>query len=218
MDALDPATEWRRLSELYGRLSDGELLGLARQKSELTDVAQEALNSEISQRKLKVQPEAPAPSPVPETPPDSPYADDRRLVEIATVWSLADALQLQRLLDVAGIPFFMGPEKATGVDSVTSNFANGVSVQVMNIGVPWARQALQNYTPENEPEEEEDNEQQGEPDEHPVRCPKCHSTEVILDDLVSEPSDVPTDSAPQFEWTCDSCGHRWKDDGIVRED
>src|SRR5450432_2064346 len=104
MDPLDPATEWRRLSGLYGRMSDGELVALARQKSELTDVAHEALNTEISQRKLNVQPETPPAPSEPETPSDSPYDDDRRLVEIATVWSLADALQVQRLLDVAGIP------------------------------------------------------------------------------------------------------------------
>jgi hypothetical protein len=39
-------------------------------------------------------------------------------VEICTVWSLSDGLQLQTLLDRAGIPFFMGPEKATGVEAV----------------------------------------------------------------------------------------------------
>jgi hypothetical protein len=37
-------------------------------------------------------------------------------VEICTVWSLSDALQLQTLLDRAGIPFFMGPEKATAME------------------------------------------------------------------------------------------------------
>jgi len=49
-----------------------------------------------------------------------PYAEDRELFEICAVWSLRDALQVQSMLDVAGIPFFMGEEKATGVDSVTS--------------------------------------------------------------------------------------------------
>ena len=102
MDPLDPATEWRRLSELYGRMSDGELVALARQKSELTDVAQEALNSEISQRKLSLRLEVPPAPSVPELR-LTPYDDDRRLVR-SLLWSLADALQLQRLLDVAGIP------------------------------------------------------------------------------------------------------------------
>jgi len=59
MATLDPATEWRRLSEVYGQMDEGELLALARLKSELTDVAREALANEIRQRRLTVQPEAP---------------------------------------------------------------------------------------------------------------------------------------------------------------
>ena len=211
---VDPATEWRRLSEFYGRMSDGELLALARKQSELTDVAQGALANEMSFRKLKLGPEKPnVPPPRPERPLDPAYDEDRKLVEIRTVWSLADALQVQQLLDRAGIPFFMGPEMATGVDAVTSNFVNGVSVKIMNIGVPWAQQALQYYEPENEPEAEKEEEV----GDVAVRCPKCHSTEVVFDSLHGEAPASEKDSAQQFEWSCDDCGHRWKDDGIVRE-
>lgn len=222
MATLDPTSEWRRLTESYGRMCDDELLDLTRQKSELTDVAQEALANEICQRKLKPPPEevsaparvAPVPPPQPDSS-DSPsaYDEDRKLVDIRTVWSLADALQLQQLLDQAGIPFFMGPEKASGVDSVTSNFANGVDVQIMSVGVPWAQVALQNYAPVNEPApyHEEENV------EHPVSCPKCHSTEVVFDSLVGAQPHSENDPAQQFEWTCDACGYRWTDDGVVKE-
>jgi len=57
MSTLDPTTEWRRLSELYRQMSDGELLALARKKHELTEVAQGSLANEISQRRLKEEPE-----------------------------------------------------------------------------------------------------------------------------------------------------------------
>ena len=134
------------------------------------------------------------------------------MVEIRTVWSLSDAVKLQQLLDGAGIPFFMGPEKATSVDMVTSNFANGVGVSIMNIGLPWANQVLQNYFPKNEPERERDEEIK----ESFVRCPKCHSAEVVFDELIGEPPTKEEDSPLQYEWTCDSCGHKWEDDGIVR--
>jgi len=145
MQTLDPAGEWLRLSEYYRQLSDDELVGLARQTSELTDVAQQALAQEIANRRLNIPPEESAAPRSPEPHPDSvedggsPYTEDRELVDICTVWSLADALKLQRLLDTAGIPFYIGPEKAAGVDAVTSNFANGLSVQIMQVGVPWAR-------------------------------------------------------------------------------
>jgi len=193
-------------------MDDGELLALARTKSELTEVAQGALGDEIRQRRLKVEPEAaPAPPPIPETPTDSPYYEDRQLVEIATVWSLADALQLQRLLDQAAIPFFMGKEKATAVDAATSNFADGVGVSVMSVGSPWARQALQYYEPLNEPKPTPEEEL----GEVAVRCPKCHSEDVIFDELVGEPATTEKDYPQQFEWTCGACGYRWKDDGVV---
>src|SRR2546427_12119588 len=133
METLDPATEWLRLSERYRQMSDDELLALSRQISEMTEVAQQVLAQEISQRKLKLEPDNEEPNEVPneeppappgldtpnlEPPPDAtdapdPYAKDRELVEIRSVWSLSDALQLQTLLDDAGIPFFMGAEKAT---------------------------------------------------------------------------------------------------------
>ena len=53
-------------------------------------------------------------------------------------------------------------------------------------------------------------------DELPVRCPKCHSTEVIFEGQTS--AVVATDATSQkYQWTCDACGHQWEDDGIVRE-
>jgi DNA-directed RNA polymerase subunit M/transcription elongation factor TFIIS len=212
MESLNPATEWLRLSEHYRQISDDELLGLARQDSELTEVAQQALKDEIHQRRLKLEPEKAPPQPEPQT--DSSYAEERELVEVCSVWSLADALQLQTLLDGAGIPFFMGPEKATGVDAVTSNFVNGVSVQVMRIGLPWARQALQHYMPANQPEPK----QQEEPGDFAVRCPKCSSEEVIFESLTTQPATTTDSPSPKFEWTCDSCGHQWEDDGVEKEE
>ena len=217
MEALDPAAEWLRLSEHYRQMSDNELLALARRNSDLTEVAQQTLANEISQRRLKLQPEEP-PAPLPtEPPPDSSstnadsYDEDRELVEICVVWSLSDALQVQTLLDRAGIPFFMGPEKATGVDAVTSNFVNGASVKIMQIGVPWARQAMLNYTPANEPRPKE------ELSELPIYCPKCHSTEVVFERLTTEPTTATDNSSAKFEWTCDLCGHHWEDEGLLEE-
>ena len=220
MQTLDPAGEWLRLSEHYRQLSDDELVGLARQTSELTDVAQQALVQEIANRRLKLPPEESAPPRSPEPQPDSaedgdsPYAEDHKLVVIRTVWSLADALKLQRLLDTAGIPFYMGPEKAAGVDAVTSNFANGLSVQIMQVGVPWARQALQQYFPADEPPQEKADES----DNLAIHCPKCHSTEVVFEDLEQGPGNSEGKPSSKFKWTCDSCGHEWEDDGLVTEE
>ena len=232
METLNPAAEWMRLSEHYRQLTDDELLALGRQISEMTELAQQILRQEMSQRKLKLEPNEPAEEPTegqfeasapasqsidgvsdPDTAsaPDI-YAQDRELVEICTVWSQSDALQVQRLLDTAGIPFFMGKEKATGVDAVTSNFAGGVTVQVMRIGLPWAGQALQHYTPTNDPDKGKNEEL----DDAEIRCPKCRSTEVVLDHLVTESADGTEKSSSKYEWTCDSCGYHWQDEGIAK--
>jgi hypothetical protein len=71
--------------------------------------ATQALEGEISRPGLQVPREEPRAPQKPEPPPDFLYAEDRELVEICTVWSLSDALQLQTLLDRAAIPVFMAP-------------------------------------------------------------------------------------------------------------
>src|ERR1019366_4337749 len=164
MGTFDPAAaEFLRISERYRQMSDGELLVLMPQSSELTPFAQQALANEVGSRGLKaeVEDEKPAaPSQFKASPfkpppaffehesaklrdsaehdfPDADsshedqYDEDRKLVKLCTVWSVRDALKVQTILDGLGIPFFMGPEKPTGVDGVTSNFANGVGVQIM---------------------------------------------------------------------------------------
>jgi DNA-directed RNA polymerase subunit M/transcription elongation factor TFIIS len=248
MDTRDPAGEFLRITERYRRMSDGELLVLMPQSSELTPFAQQALANEVRSRGLKAEVEDEKPSaasqfraPQYKVPPfkappafydespelgvsvghdfpdadssDDPdsYQEDRKLVELCTVWSVRDALKVQTILDGLAIPFFMGLEKATGVDEVTSNFANGVGVQIMQIGLPWAGPAMRHYEPEDDPTPKEEV-----VDELPVRCPQCHSTEVVFEGLTSEPAIA--ESSQKYKWTCDSCGYQWEDDGVAKED
>jgi DNA-directed RNA polymerase subunit M/transcription elongation factor TFIIS len=216
MNTLDSPGELLRLSEHYRRMTDEELISLAQDTSELTDMAKQTLAMEISQRKLKVPPvdqvsrrdEVRPPAPSSEED-DDPYAEDRELNEICTVWSPEDALQLQRLLDVAGIPFFMGAENATRVDAGTMNFAQGISVKVMRVGLPWAWQVMRHYEPKDAPPEPK-LEELG---EAAIYCPKCHSTEVIFDEL-----DGDSKSPQKFKWTCESCGNEWEDEGVETEE
>lgn len=246
MDRFDPAGEYLRIAERYRQMKDEELLVLMPQISELTPSAQQALASEFRSRGLKPEAEtgdeeaaaAPAVKLRPayydhESPkfPDSTeselaegevaeeeseeegdaYEEERKLVELTPVWSARDALKVQEILVPAGIPFFIGPEKATSVDQVTSDFSQGVSVKIMKIGMPWAIPLMQHYEPEDDlrPEPEE-------AQEIPVRCPVCHSTEVVFEGLSDEKATA-EDAPEKFKWTCDSCGNRWEDDGTVKE-
>jgi len=210
------AEEFLQLTEHYRRLTDEELIVLARQKESLTGAAQQILATEILSRKLTVLPPEAKPSARPLPPPDSvdeddPYAEDRELMEIRKVWSRADALRLERVLDVAGIPFYMGRENATGVAEVTSNFADGVGVKVMRIGVPWAYQAMEGYFPKHEPPQPEDEDAA----DVAIRCPRCDSIDVVFHDLI-HPDPHPK-AAPKYHWTCASCGNEWDDDGVEKK-
>jgi len=246
MDTLDPAGEFLRITQRYRQMSDAELIVLMPQSSELTPMAQQALAAEVRSRGLKAEEEDRKPSASspfkssPFKPPpaffehespklresasydfpdaDSPYDEDRKLVDLCTVWSVRDALKVQTILDGAGIPFFMGPEKATGVDEVTSDFAKGVGVQIMQIGLPWAGPAMRHYEPEDDPTAEQTEEQSEALDERPVRCPTCHSTEVVFEGLTSELGSASDDSSQKYQWTCDACGHHWEDDGVPKEE
>ena len=161
------------MAEHYRQLSDGELIDLAQHPSELTEMAQAALQQEISSRRLKVPP-------VEEnqetnwTPPDdsdsddSEYAEDRKLVGLNTIWSRRDAEQLQGILSQAGIPFCIGPEKVTSVDEVRSNFTDGLEVRVMKAAFPYVLGLLRHYEPQDEPLEQK---AEDDPD-LAIHCPK----------------------------------------------
>jgi len=212
MEVHGPASESLRLSEHYRRLTDDELIAIAQDTSDLTEMAQQALATEISQRKLTIpvpQPLSPQPTPASEDAQteEDPYAQDRDIVQIATVYSLPDALRLQALLDQAEIPFFMREEQATRAEQVTSNFRNGVPVGVMQIGVPWAQQAMQHYEPADEPVTPED-----QPDQDlAVHCPKCHSEDVVFEHLDAPEADK---NNQKFVWSCAACGNQWEDEGL----
>jgi len=211
----DAASEWLRLTAHYRRMSDGELLLLARNPAALTEAAQLVLKAEFSARKMELPlPEQLPPPPEPEPDPDTPYAKERQLVDLRKVWSLSDALQVQWLLDRAGIPFYLGDERATGVDKVTSHFNSGVSVRVMRVGYPWAWQALRDYEPADEPPDEEQPEDWK---EIPVACPKCRSADVVFERLSFASPKNAADPDPNFQWTCDACGYQWEDKGVLKE-
>jgi DNA-directed RNA polymerase subunit M/transcription elongation factor TFIIS len=213
MQGYGPASESLRLAGHYRQMTDGELIGLSRDAAELTELARNALLQEISARRLRIPtPEVPA---IPQPPPDrpeegSPYAEERELVVVCTVYSLRDALQVQRILEVAGIPFYVGPEKALGVDAVTSSYAEGVEVKVMRIGAPWALFALgRRYEPKDEPPEEKivwDG-------TVVVRCRRCRSDDVVFERLKPGAERA---APPKFQWTCSACGNAWEDDGIAK--
>src|SRR5215471_19747399 len=124
MEISNPALEWQRLVELYQAKNDEELADLALNYSDLTSIAQQVLEREFSNRRLEMPKAESKPddaldfAPPIESDPESVYADDRKMVDIATVWSPRDAVQLKEILDSAGIPVVFGNEKVSRVEAV----------------------------------------------------------------------------------------------------
>ncbi len=206
MHGMDEVEESRRLQELYAHLTDEELQSIADDASELTDVARQALQVEIRSRGLRI------PLKDASTPPGFNQAErdfdtsDLDLVVAERVWDLSEARQVKGVLDDAGIPSYLGPDNIENVEGLKSSFESGVDLKVRYIDNQRALQAISQSLPPG-PESEK---------EYVALCPKCHSDEIVF-----EGRDTPPDAEPAFdegfEWRCDGCGYRWKDDGIEHE-
>jgi hypothetical protein len=101
--------EWRRLQGLYAAMSDDELLELARDKAELTEVAQQAVEAEMGSRGLKLDEEEQEKSVEPIAYEFSTSEDDPSLIELMTFHIATDAETALHALDDHGIPVSMEP-------------------------------------------------------------------------------------------------------------
>ena len=209
MNAVDRSEQWRQVSEHYRSLTDDELIAIARDKSELTEVAQQAIDSEIASRKLvipaeeaeEVEPDSVA-APDSDSDPDSPYDEDQEVVLIETVFSLRDAQQLESLLNEDGIPFYMGKEKVSRVADVKSEFSKGVPVGIMRVGLPLATRARRGFKPQDDPTWQAWDQTQQEAQAVDVFCPRCRSANVLLESGV--PDAEARGQAAQFLWRCET--------------
>lgn len=211
MSEIDVTAEWQRLATQYAEMSDEELQTVADDGYELTDIARQALQAEISQRNLaiklrerRVAQEETAPDP------DSPIDPaDLDLVVAASVWDVEEAKRLKQALDLASIPAYLGPANSEDFSTPQPGSPSGVAVKVREVDLQRAYAAMAHSSP---PEEGDSPEP-----EYAGRCPNCHSTEIVFEGLDEEPTGDEPAAAAKFNWNCDACGHHWKDDGIEPE-
>jgi DNA-directed RNA polymerase subunit M/transcription elongation factor TFIIS len=200
METIDRAEEWRRLKELYLQKSDEELELVAHDAYELTDVAQQALEAEIARRGLKLEMRK---EPEPNVHGSFiPHANELNLVSVQQVFDREEAKRVKEALNNNGLPSFLGPENVESVEDFRGSFERGLDIKVREVDSGRAHAALRNILPI-EPVDENV--------EYIARCPKCHSDEIVflsLDEITTESSDA------QFNWSCDACGYKWKDDGV----
>jgi DNA-directed RNA polymerase subunit M/transcription elongation factor TFIIS len=196
---MEQAEEWRRLRDFYSQMNDGELEVVAAEAYDLTEVARPLLKDEIDRRGLKillrtdrkktviVAPVARVESGI------KPARHDLPLV--STFWTREDAQKAKDAMDQAGIQSFWGPDHQENLDAIPASFDEGIDLTVMEEDLTRVQAGLADLFPRKTADEAE---------EYSFECPKCHSEEIVFHDL--------EEAAPDGQWSCDACGHRWSDD------
>ncbi len=189
------------LAAQYSRMSETELMELARSYDDLLEIAQGALRAEFARRGLE-----PPLVEEPET------FELRHLVTVRRYRDLAEALVGRSLLESAGIQAWIADENLVRLDWFYSNMVGGMRLQVDEGDEAATREFLEQRVPETIAYS------QDEAYEQPT-CPKCGSAEITLGTgtergrslvaLWALAIPVPPREAA---WHCDACGALWVDD------
>ena len=214
MAEIDATAEWNRLEELYRQLSDDELEAVADDGYELTDLARQALQAEISQRHLDIKlREAPSVAEDGE-PRGNVDPAELDLVVLTPVWDLPEALHIKQVLDDAGIPAYLGPDNVDNAKAFPATFEGGAEMKVREIDQQRALAALAHAdSPDSGFPKDEDAEDNP---AYAPSCPRCHSREIVFLSLDAALPGKPA-SQSRYNWHCDACGLRWQDDGVEPE-
>jgi hypothetical protein len=193
---IGDAAQYQELVALYGSYGDEELLGLGRGMPDLTEMAQEALKSELTRRGLKV---APAGEPVARPISDEELADMRSYAELAPAECIFD-FEDERTAAAAYYALTREGIEAIVVSPSNSKFDNrGPKVVVKPNDAERAATIL------SEPSTDK---LIAETDETPAdfdvpRCPSCGGEETLLESV-----------DPVNQWRCDGCGHTWLEESV----
>ncbi|HEY3974433.1 MAG TPA: DUF2007 domain-containing protein [Candidatus Sulfotelmatobacter sp.] len=136
MTQIDPAQERARLVEAYSHQTDEELEAIARQSDGLTDIAIQALRTELSTRGLTQD--------LLDEEPDSrrPEPEFRDLTVVRSYWNLLEAQLAKGALDAAGIECFLFDDNMIRMDWFNANAIGGVKLRVDPENVDAANRIL----------------------------------------------------------------------------
>jgi hypothetical protein len=215
----DTAREWQRLTHLYGEMSDGQLLELAENFGDLTEMAQPILRDEMKKRGLDEPVEALEPpldpseqkpafaAFAPQFSRSRPSADSAGenegeaegvewtwKTELCSCATKEEAWQIGEALRLAGIEnWAMRPGVSLGSRSVTS-----LEVQILVAADQFddARAVLAKPIPQ----EIIDQSKVKVEDFVPPACPKCGASDPLLESV-----------EPVNTWRCEVCDAAWTD-------
>jgi hypothetical protein len=194
---IGDAAQYQELVTLYGSYGDDELIGLGRGIDDLTEMAQEALKSELTRRGLKIAPargsvEAHVLS-------DEDLRDMRAYAESAPAECIFD-FEDERAASAAYYTLRgEGIEAIVVSPSSAKSDNHGPRVVVTPKNAERAAAILsQPSTDELKAETEEAHEEFALP-----RCPACTGEETLLKSV-----------DPVNQWQCDDCGHTWLEETV----
>lgn len=197
----------RALAGQYRKMSELELMDLAKRYDDLAEPAQALLREEFRQRSLE--------PPLLDEP--EPEFVERKMVTVAKYRDLSEAIVARSVLEAADIACFLRDENTVRMDWLWSNLLGGLRLQVATADVERAEDLLAQQSPRTI------DLGGGEEFRSPV-CPQCGSDEIVLHDpgvktgavallLTGLPLRMPPSSSPEEVWRCLQCGCKWVDDG-----
>ena len=218
---IDPAEEWRRLSEHYRGMFDGQLEELARSFSDLTETAQQVLRNELKDRGMAdparkaeagsgrdyepsapdgirwtsaVDPRAGADSDGDSDPPDRSAQSDGP-VEFSWKTPLCECASEEQALALCQAL------RRAGIENWYEAPGRGWSIGGPRVVVAadQLEQARQ-IASQPIPEEILNDLRLAAPEYEAPPCPACHDVDPVLES--AEPSN---------NWLCEACGHQWSD-------
>lgn len=198
MSHINQADESHRLQQLYAQMSEDELRTVADEAYDLTEIARHVLQDEVSRRGLSIQ--------LRSAPVDDFDPADLDLCQVLGVTSSSEASLAKRLLDSAGIPAYLGPDRVESIDAYKGEFEEGVAINVRTEDQVRAHYVIDPYFPMRLQDHYG----------YVLLCPRCQSPDITFQNLDAAWVDgVRAES--KFNWTCNACGHQWKDDGIAEQ-
>jgi len=122
MTPSDSKKQYEGFAAHYSQLSDGALIKLALESSELSEAAWDALEDELDRRHLEV--------PEPESVPQVSLPEMRDLVVLRAFRDVPEALLAKGRLQASGIECFLADENMVRMDWFISNLLGGVKLLV----------------------------------------------------------------------------------------
>jgi DNA-directed RNA polymerase subunit M/transcription elongation factor TFIIS len=209
MESVDRKSQW--LKENYAHMTEDELCAVAKDAYDLTEIAREALQAVITERGFTVRLNL-------ERPALSPVDDDEGLINFKWPDNVEHAWRWMQILTAAGIRSFLGPDNVMHLEEFQGKFDGPVSLKVRDVDQDRAYAAVARAWERADQARTKGDGNKEEPEEekaYAILCPKCHSTQVVLQGREPELKD-PHFTA-KFQWSCDACGHQWVDEGITQE-